>query len=926
LYNNKAHVVSQRFLEVNGINCFERWTVPYFVEREKERKRPCLRLNYPHDGRCQDCSRNACRYDTVCFLCGQQGHGAFQTYPGGKMKGDFKCTKHRNFISQLQAIRRQYGYNEDDIRNLLKDLIPAEEVKANVVPVVTAPAAISTTEKKSPTDGKGTSVAGKTTATSNTNATANAAPTSPTASSASTVTNAKAGGAVNGNGKPVTAAMRLQASLLQTSVVPPVGSNSGTPRSGSETESDSAQLTPNVSNDSKPDSSGKISATHSPSSVGPAPVVADNKSAGLTNNSSVFDGPAVSSLNESAASQLPHIVSKSGIPNDNGNSLKSLVENLNSFSLNAEVLGSSNGNQPSSGLGLGAAFGMGGSDWSRIGASTGGLSGSTADMDDVAAIMSGLTSGGSLLQHQMQNQGHTSKLLSAMYSSGAPAPLPGFGLASHHPPMQSAYGLSSPNSILASFPTGMNNLGLSSVAPGIVSVEVTECDEVGSTAIPILRFSQTQFSKDGPSHQIGCFKGNLSSSRGNEDVVVTAWSKSLALSVDSVSLKKEIRALRMLSKSSQHVCRILNQSVVEASYVQAAAGKLDLYCLISEHTKYGYLEQYMESHLLSSPEGFSMTDLHIMSSQLFDAVICCHQHKICHRDIKPSNIIVCPGGSYQTRQFGPGLVLKLTDFRLSSLGNASGYTDPKGMELDKFTAPEVDSVMKNTGVGYFPFSDYWSLALVIYFISTGGSCPIESHHHAKDLMSSGDEETRKVLEKHCLHERAPMVHDLVERLLRIASKRANLPQLRCHPFMWSNFCKKRTLMEFASASAVSGVDSIDSFMAEFDRFCPHYVFGKEGWVAKMSPSVAAHIQPPFLKNECWLSGRHLLQAIKNQLAYPEALQTSLFPNLSLGQTVVAYLRQITEHDFPRLLILIFELGGVHGRWEWDGDDVHHYWK
>lgn len=44
-----------KFWEQHGINCFERWTVPYFMERERERKRPCLRLNYPPDGKCNDC-------------------------------------------------------------------------------------------------------------------------------------------------------------------------------------------------------------------------------------------------------------------------------------------------------------------------------------------------------------------------------------------------------------------------------------------------------------------------------------------------------------------------------------------------------------------------------------------------------------------------------------------------------------------------------------------------------------------------------------------------------------------------------------------------------------------------------------------------------------------------------------------------------
>ena len=43
------------FWERSGIQCFERWTVPYFMLRDQDKKRPCLRLNYPSDGKCQDC-------------------------------------------------------------------------------------------------------------------------------------------------------------------------------------------------------------------------------------------------------------------------------------------------------------------------------------------------------------------------------------------------------------------------------------------------------------------------------------------------------------------------------------------------------------------------------------------------------------------------------------------------------------------------------------------------------------------------------------------------------------------------------------------------------------------------------------------------------------------------------------------------------
>jgi hypothetical protein len=53
-------------------------------------------------------------------MCGLEGHGAFQSYPGGKLKGELKCTKHRNFLSQLGMIRLQHGIDEEGLKVLFK--------------------------------------------------------------------------------------------------------------------------------------------------------------------------------------------------------------------------------------------------------------------------------------------------------------------------------------------------------------------------------------------------------------------------------------------------------------------------------------------------------------------------------------------------------------------------------------------------------------------------------------------------------------------------------------------------------------------------------------------------------------------------------------------------------------------------------------
>ena len=53
-------------------------------------------------------------------MCGLEGHGAFQSFPGGKRKGELKCNKHRKFLEQLGTLHLQHGIDEDELRVLFK--------------------------------------------------------------------------------------------------------------------------------------------------------------------------------------------------------------------------------------------------------------------------------------------------------------------------------------------------------------------------------------------------------------------------------------------------------------------------------------------------------------------------------------------------------------------------------------------------------------------------------------------------------------------------------------------------------------------------------------------------------------------------------------------------------------------------------------
>lgn len=86
-------------------------------------------------------------------MCGLEGHGAFQSFPGGKLKGELKCTKHRNFLSQLGMIRLQHGIDEDGLRALFKLPLQAAK-KTTAAPAVAAATATTETEASVPENKK----------------------------------------------------------------------------------------------------------------------------------------------------------------------------------------------------------------------------------------------------------------------------------------------------------------------------------------------------------------------------------------------------------------------------------------------------------------------------------------------------------------------------------------------------------------------------------------------------------------------------------------------------------------------------------------------------------------------------------------------------------------------------------------------------
>ena len=351
------------------------------------------------------------------------------------------------------------------------------------------------------------------------------------------------------------------------------------------------------------------------------------------------------------------------------------------------------------------------------------------------------------------------------------------------------------------------------------------------------------------------------------------------------------------------------------------------------------------------PEGFSRADLQVAAAHLVETLLRCHNHGVCHRDLRPSNVLVCRGERYHARQITGGFVLKLADFRMAALAG-KGHD---GEVADCFAAPEVDATTRATGVGYTTAADVWALGVLLYFTATGGRLPFDSHRQAQELAlvpagagaGAGAEDALKdarlaCLRRHGLAEAHPELYDLVERMLRPAPQRIALARARCHPFLWTLHERRTLLIDLANVTsgALGGVpEAAESFSSGLDRFCPSYVFSAPGpggasvpsWAAQMAPELLAQVQPQSLALEFWWSGKALLQAARNALVYPEPLQraaAALSPHqpLSPQQAVARYLHQLLEKDFPRLLLLVFELGGLYGSWVWDGDDVAFAWN
>ncbi|KAJ7039219.1 hypothetical protein C8F04DRAFT_1087539 [Mycena alexandri] len=114
---------------------------------------------------------------------------------------------------------------------------------------------------------------------------------------------------------------------------------------------------------------------------------------------------------------------------------------------------------------------------------------------------------------------------------------------------------------------------------------------------------------------------------------------------------------------------------------------------------------------MNSSQLLSRTRLRLISSmfsQMCDAVAACHAQQVFHRDIKPENFIVTDGFTELDGRRERKVIVKLTDFGLST-------TDVESSDMDCGSAPYMSyECRNNVAPSYRPrAADVWSLGIVL---------------------------------------------------------------------------------------------------------------------------------------------------------------------------------------------------------------------
>lgn len=732
-------------------------------------------------------------------MCGAEGHGAFQLYSGGRMKGELRCPKHRQFMSELNEIRDTYGLDEDQLRALF----------------------ISDSEGEDSDD-------------------------------------------------------------------------------ASSTVSDSPSSTPAQTPSSTPSSTPRVASLVSFSNI------ASSVSTDPVSNSSKSSGWA-STVSSSNVSNLENNASGS----NNG-----ILSSTATTSMSASSTGSpSIAPLPSNFSDLNA------SDVSQVS----GLSYTTNSI--------GLNSSGSKLPSSSESQVSFTSLLRRLSFQD----------------FSSLFMASCPSQSFE-FPESLDFL-----PPPLLKL-VLEDD----------RFLLRTLGKG-----LNCVRGQISSPRVTEDVAVMTWPRNESSYQVNVLHRELLKWNRLTQHYPSHFVRLFHRVPWEISWMSKQSPKKEenYAVVVSEFSSYGTLDQYFSSmnhsssasipdymfnhhqncNNLSSKDTprFSLLDLQSLAKQLVDGLLAAYEMKVPNLDIRPSNLLVTEGVLSSSGLTSSGLAIKYGLCRFNALKglyrlSQSGYGGGnESVTFDKWQDPffqqnksqqqqQQHSSNEKEGDELLWTSHLWSLGQVLYSLGTDGQSIFLT---ADEVVAAQMDKLvyLRYLNRHGLQNKSPMLFDLVERMTRSSlEKRISIGSVKFHPFLWNFATRKRLIMHFAQCCSTlnSNLSSptgnkLTEFVKKLENLAVTVVYN-ELWTNQMSPALVNLVQPANLATDFGYSAVALLQAIHNHLALPEALHNSVYRHLTRQQMLMAYLSQILDTDFPKLLIMIFELGSNLGEWYLDEyDEICH---
>jgi serine/threonine protein kinase len=398
-------------------------------------------------------------------------------------------------------------------------------------------------------------------------------------------------------------------------------------------------------------------------------------------------------------------------------------------------------------------------------------------------------------------------------------------------------------------------------------------------------------------------------------------------------LKAELLSLKRLKEETDNVVAVLDSTEVQIGFQT-------YYCIVMERCDHNLAEWTMT---VPQESGSLLSKMPLVLQsfvrQLLNGYLVCHSHDVCHRDVKPTNILVS-----KDKMTGR-LKLKLCDFGHSKQLNKEGSTmTTKQGTIDKYGCWYPPEVLEADV--YHRDADLWPLGCMLHFLGTDGSAPL--FKEGNDVMglksqravidALGDPELlAQRLRAGDLHKTHPLLHNLVQKLVRPVRDRWPLKKVICHPFLWDKpACKEQitffsnALMENSKGFGGQATHVPSALVCKFAGLLEKYSNESNfRWADQLKDNMqkivdanAAHCAslmqgPNGAKLKC------LLRLVRNVLEHFSAVLKQ-DPTKSFETATDRIVDAVTE-SFPWLLPTLFEASCECGMWTADSNGYRFEW-